>query len=269
MAIAPKQIGWSEKANLLWEISRQLDRINSVVCTGPCPTTTSTTTISPTTTTTTTLDCNCYTLINNSNSPLTYNYIDCSGIEINDIQIEIGETINLCAFPNSIKVSGEILILNQGVCGEDCNYSCNIYKVETPTFPPGVGWDYSYVNCDGIFVQGSLTNGGTPLIDCMVVGSLTYSPPGGLTVTNLGECLVNTTSTFVDCGGGCNPGSDCAYPLDYFNVWMTQSCIDSWPTIGCEVWLDEFKTTPFPDGNYNNGEGACITITDGVVTAIP
>jgi hypothetical protein len=54
MAIPSKQIGWSEKANLLWEISRQLDRINSVVCTGPCPTTTTTTTLPPTTTTTTT-----------------------------------------------------------------------------------------------------------------------------------------------------------------------------------------------------------------------
>ena len=53
--IAPKQIGWSQQSNLLWEISRQLDRINSVVCTGPCPTTTSTTTtLTPTTTTTTT-----------------------------------------------------------------------------------------------------------------------------------------------------------------------------------------------------------------------
>lgn len=54
MSIAPKQIGWSQKANLLWEISRQLDRINSVVCTGPCPTTTSTTTATLTTTTSTT-----------------------------------------------------------------------------------------------------------------------------------------------------------------------------------------------------------------------
>ena len=54
--IAPKQIGWSEKANLLWEISRQLDRINSVVCTGPCPTTTSTTTAELTTSTTTTIE---------------------------------------------------------------------------------------------------------------------------------------------------------------------------------------------------------------------
>jgi hypothetical protein len=42
--IAPRQIGWSEKANLLWEISRQLDRAIAVLCTGPCPTTTSTTT---------------------------------------------------------------------------------------------------------------------------------------------------------------------------------------------------------------------------------
>jgi uncharacterized protein (TIGR02145 family) len=54
MSIAPRQIGWSQKANLLWEISRQLDRINSVVCTGPCPTTTSTTTATLTTTTSTT-----------------------------------------------------------------------------------------------------------------------------------------------------------------------------------------------------------------------
>lgn len=44
MAIPNKQIGWSEKANLLWEISRQLDRLNTQMCTGGCPTTTTTTT---------------------------------------------------------------------------------------------------------------------------------------------------------------------------------------------------------------------------------
>jgi hypothetical protein len=44
MSIAPKQIGWSEKANLLWEISRQLDRLNTQMCTGGCPITTTTTT---------------------------------------------------------------------------------------------------------------------------------------------------------------------------------------------------------------------------------
>ena len=53
MAIGNRQIGWSQEDNLLWEISKQLDRMNSILCTGPCPTTTSTTTLPPTTTTTT------------------------------------------------------------------------------------------------------------------------------------------------------------------------------------------------------------------------
>lgn len=47
MSIPRKQIGWSNESNLLWEISRQLDRINSFMCEGPCPTTTTTTTIAP------------------------------------------------------------------------------------------------------------------------------------------------------------------------------------------------------------------------------
>jgi len=44
MAIPNKQIGWSQESNLLWEISRQLDRLNTQMCTGSCPTTTTTTT---------------------------------------------------------------------------------------------------------------------------------------------------------------------------------------------------------------------------------
>jgi hypothetical protein len=49
MAIGNKQIGWSQEANLLWEVSRELDRILGVICTPPCPTTTTTTstTIAP------------------------------------------------------------------------------------------------------------------------------------------------------------------------------------------------------------------------------
>lgn len=44
MAIPNKQIGWSQQSNLLWEISRQLDRTIDFMCTGPCPTTTTTST---------------------------------------------------------------------------------------------------------------------------------------------------------------------------------------------------------------------------------
>jgi len=52
MGIAPKQIGWSQESNLLWQISNQLDQLIKVTAS---LTTTTTTTASPTTTTTTTL----------------------------------------------------------------------------------------------------------------------------------------------------------------------------------------------------------------------
>lgn len=46
--IPNKQIGWSNESNLLWEISKQLDRAIAVTCTGDCPTTTTTsTTVAP------------------------------------------------------------------------------------------------------------------------------------------------------------------------------------------------------------------------------
>lgn len=53
MAIPSKQIGWSTQSNLLWEISKQLERLTCVLA-GGCSTTTTTSTIIPTTTTTTT-----------------------------------------------------------------------------------------------------------------------------------------------------------------------------------------------------------------------
>lgn len=54
MGIGPKQIGWSNESNLLWQISKQLERLIQV--TGNlASTTTTTTTVAPTTTTTTTV----------------------------------------------------------------------------------------------------------------------------------------------------------------------------------------------------------------------
>ena len=52
MAIPNRQIGWSTKSNLLWQISKQLERLTAVVSKNT--TTTTTTTVAPTTTTTTT-----------------------------------------------------------------------------------------------------------------------------------------------------------------------------------------------------------------------
>jgi hypothetical protein len=46
MAIPPKQIGSSQEANLLWQISKQLDRLIKVTAANN-PTTTPTTTAAP------------------------------------------------------------------------------------------------------------------------------------------------------------------------------------------------------------------------------
>jgi hypothetical protein len=64
MAIPSRQIGWSTKSNLLWQISKQLEALIGVMgrnipattttTSSSTSTTTTTTTVAPTTTTTTT-----------------------------------------------------------------------------------------------------------------------------------------------------------------------------------------------------------------------
>jgi hypothetical protein len=54
MAIPSRQIGWSAKSNLLWQISKQLEYLTRVIGGNVPTTTTSTTTVAPTTTTTST-----------------------------------------------------------------------------------------------------------------------------------------------------------------------------------------------------------------------
>ena len=46
MAVPARQIGWSQEANLLWEISRQLERLIQVTNSNT-PITTTTTTTAP------------------------------------------------------------------------------------------------------------------------------------------------------------------------------------------------------------------------------
>lgn len=47
MAIPSQQIGWSQRAKLLWYISKQLEKLNQVLYAAGNPTTTTTTTIAP------------------------------------------------------------------------------------------------------------------------------------------------------------------------------------------------------------------------------
>jgi hypothetical protein len=53
MAIPSRQIGWSTKSNLLWQISKQLEYLTGILYKGGATTTTTSTSTSTTTTTTT------------------------------------------------------------------------------------------------------------------------------------------------------------------------------------------------------------------------
>ena len=56
MAIPSQQIGWSQRAKLLWNISKQLEALSGIMYNRGNPTTTTTTTtVASTTTTTTTI----------------------------------------------------------------------------------------------------------------------------------------------------------------------------------------------------------------------
>jgi hypothetical protein len=46
MAVPNKQIGWSNESNLLWQISKKLERLIQITA-GPATTTTTTTTVAP------------------------------------------------------------------------------------------------------------------------------------------------------------------------------------------------------------------------------
>jgi hypothetical protein len=54
MAIPSRQIGWSTKSNLLWQISKQLEYLTGVLYKSSSTTTTTTSSTSTSTTTTTT-----------------------------------------------------------------------------------------------------------------------------------------------------------------------------------------------------------------------
>jgi hypothetical protein len=107
MAIGNKQIGWSQEENLLWQISKQLDSMNSILCTGPCPTTT---------TTTTTASCNCSEI---SEFEEIYNYYNCLGVNIVCTEVPCKTPLPPFCIDISLPYSGVVL----GGVTENCN--CN------------------------------------------------------------------------------------------------------------------------------------------------
>jgi hypothetical protein len=96
MAIPSRQIGWSTKANLLWQISKQLERLTCVTA-GGCGITTTTTTTAP--------GPICDTYFNITGSPFaTISYTDCNGVEI--VNAEVNIITSVCVTPGT--VTGEV-----------------------------------------------------------------------------------------------------------------------------------------------------------------
>lgn len=101
--------------------------------------------------------------------------------------------------------------------------------------------------------------------ECPTTTTTTSTVAPITTTTTTTAALVFTNTTFVNCEAPCSVA--CAYPQLYFDIWMSQDCIDNWPQVGCQVFLDIEGSIggPFPTGTYNTGEGLCINIEDGVI----
>ena len=100
--IPNKQIGWSQEENLLWEVSKQLDRMNSVIGTAPTTTSTSTSTSSTTTTTSTTIAPNLTLRIENG---ILFYWID--GVEIRQTTLSpgyIGNWTHFCVIRSGVTI---------------------------------------------------------------------------------------------------------------------------------------------------------------------
>lgn len=92
--------------------------------------------------------------------------------------------------------------------------------------------------------------------------------PTTTTTTTTAEVIINVPNKFVDCNIPCGLEEGCEVPFNYFDVYMTFGCDQTFPTIGCAIWLNIEGTVNFPNGSYNNGNGICITITDGIIVSI-
>jgi ferredoxin len=243
MSIGNRQIGWSQEDNLLWEISKQLDRMNSILCTGPCPTTT--------TTTTTFIPPGAVPI------PVLVGYQTISPVEDIVVSFTLEDT---CLFFYNTAISNVNL---DSLVLDSTTYYFNegtlmLYNSVTNTFAE-----------DGYYVFDAIlyvTNG---LVEILTFEDFVELCNFTTTTTTTTIPLVFTDSLFQQCSADCGDACPSGFPI-YYNVWMTQECIDSWPSIGCEIWYDQDRTVPFPDGLYNIGSFmGCIVVTDGVITDVP
>jgi hypothetical protein len=150
MAIPNRQIGWSTKSNLLWQISKQLERLTAVTSKH---TTTTTTTLSTTTTTTTTVpvDVTISLIAPNSNGVVEL-YVNgtLAETQINlgskTVTINSGDTFYII-FDNSFEYDGiQWVLTNNAVFVAQGSGTVN--QLISPTYTALPGGDYLFA-CNG------------------------------------------------------------------------------------------------------------------------
>jgi hypothetical protein len=103
-----------------------------IVGTSTTSTTTVKTNLPPTTTTTTTLNCECHTVINNSNDTKGIQYIRCDGVSIGE-NLSGKTTYYYCAKPNSIVVDKTFVSVTPNGIGCTNNTGCTAPPTTTST----------------------------------------------------------------------------------------------------------------------------------------
>jgi len=192
--IRNRQIGWSNKCNMLYDI---LDELKSVTYTLGSSTTSSSTTPS--------LPCNTYVLIN-GNVSQSYSYVNCNGDTVTG-DLADGQSLIICA--RSVSFGGNLF----NIGGDPCNSTCILYQV---TGDIQFGGTYNYINCEGNAVGPQSLLAGEKVYICAQVNTIagdfiSISP------LNLCKCISYTLEeTSGDGPGVCNY-IGCDF-IDYKNV---------------------------------------------------
>ena len=191
MGTPNQQIGWSQEAKLMQQISKQLDRLILVTANCTCPTTTSTTS-----TTTTALPlCGCYYVWNNGANGANLTWIDC-GDNSNDIVLDHGTYGQICAKTVPASTSPDVIVMggtfdcSTAAC-ED-NTECFCYTIDNSSGDKNQQVNYN--DC----VTGSITTvsvpaGGSASI-CARFGSVVWDASNLIMTGGTTPCTLNCGS---------------------------------------------------------------------------
>lgn len=162
MGIRNRQIGWSDKSNMLYNILRELRLLNGQVGGN-----------ASTTTTTTTIACKTYILLADESVGLSYTYTACNGSSESGSLASGSGGVVICA--RSVSYTGTKYDLNNN----DCRSTCILYELTNNTLlDEGV----DYTDCSGNSASVTVTGNSIAYIcaikDSVVISNVLIAPVG-------------------------------------------------------------------------------------------